>query len=516
MQGSPKIYNMTRSAKIEPLSILVVEDNYGDYVLLKESIYLSSIPATEIILADSIESAISILQTTRPDVIFLDLYLPDSAGLGSLEQLRKYLGNAAVIVLSGLSDTGTALEAIGKGAQDYLAKGEFDIKLLEKTIVYALERRKSLETLQLANERYRLLSQVTNDLIWEWDVTTNNIYREVQGVKEVYGISSNEKIQTIEDWMARIHPVDLEAMQATFQEICNSPNRDSFQTEYKFLTEEEKYRVISDRGYVVRDQDGKVKRIVGAAHDITTRRKLELELQEAQRRQQRAITEATIRGQEKEREQLGIELHDNITQILATAKLYLDFACKTEEVKRDIVNQGKNLIGLATDELRKLSHSLLPPSFDEFGLRHALQELANRTALTGVFTIECNWDKFCENSLGKDQELTIYRIVQEQLNNIIKHADAKMVRISLNNANDRHSILLSIRDDGKGFDPTVARTGVGLRNITSRAELFGGEATILSAPGKGCKLNVIFPISHINNNNNCNIPSYGKDHHPYR
>jgi|GEM_PF-386214 len=491
---------MKRFPNIDPLNILVVEDNFGDFILLKESIFLSSIPAAQIELADTLESAITYLENNTPDLIFLDLYLPDSTGLSSFQSLKNHMKNSTVIVLSGLSDTVTAVEAIGQGAQDYLAKGEFDIKLLEKTIIYALERRRSVESLKMANERYRLVSKATNDLIWDWDLQDNKIYSDEQAMKDVYGYSSEGAIKHIDDWEQRIHPDDKERVSKIIDDVITSSDNDFFEMEYKFLSEDGAYRLIFDRGYAVRNTKGKPIRLIGAAQDITEKRKLERELQEAQVRQQRAITEATIKGQENEREQLGIELHDNITQILATSKLYLDYAFAGPEIKKEIIMQSKQLIVLATDELRKLSHALLPPSLEEFGLSQALNELTSGILQTGVFNMERSWSDFKENLLQRDQKLTIYRIVQEQLNNIIKHAAAKNVRICIRHMEDGQNIRIIIRDDGKGFDTAQTRNGVGLRNITSRAELFGGTVCIKSSPGNGCELKVLFPVRYSNSN----------------
>jgi signal transduction histidine kinase len=358
---------MPRYTQSNPLKILVVEDNASDFLLLKENIKLCKGLPADIQLAETLTDAIDHLRQNKPDVVFLDLFLPDGLGLDSFNQLKEYTTNAAVIILSGLSDTKTALEAITLGAQDYLAKGEFDEKLLEKTIRYSMERKNSMETLRLA-----------------------------------------------------------------------------------------------------------------------------------QLEQQRAVTEATIKGQEKEREQLGVELHDNINQILATSRLYLDFALSESPVRKDIVEKSKEFITQAIEEIRRLSKALLPPSFDEFGLLTALNDLAQCIAMAGKFSIERNWDGFDERVLQKDQKLTIYRIVQEQLNNIIKHAAATNVIITLRLVNDRQNenLELVIKDDGKGFDPAQKRNGVGLRNIISRGEVFGGTVTIQSKPGKGCELRVILPGTH--------------------
>jgi two-component system, NarL family, sensor histidine kinase UhpB len=479
--------------KTDSLNILVVEDNPGDFLLLKENISLSGISAGHIHLTETLDAAIDYLKHNKPQVIFLDLYLPDSHGLESFEQLKKYTTNSVVIVLSGLSDTRVALEAISLGADDYLAKGEFDEKLLEKTVAYSIERRRNLEKLRIANERYSLVSKATNDLVWDWDLLTDEVYRDEQGLQQVYGFTSNSAIRHNAEWSKRIHPDDAAVVLDMIQEIKMSTDKNFFELEYKFATETGDYKIINDRGYVVRNAEGNAIRLIGAAQDITEKRKFEATMEEFRIRQQKAITAATIKGQENERKQLGIELHDNINQILATSKLYLDFALAAPVIDNKLIIQSKEYILLATQEIRKLSHALLPPSFEEFGLKQSLDDLVDSITVAANFKISKRWDDFDEQVLQKDQKLTIYRIVQEQLNNILKHAAASHVIIAVGLAGEAKNIRLLVKDDGKGFNMESKRNGVGLRNIISRADLFGGKATIQSSPGNGCELEVTFP-----------------------
>lgn len=159
--------------------------------------------------------------------------------------------------------------------------------------------------------------------------------------------------------------------------------------------------------------------------------------------------------------------------------------------------KSKECITLATDEIRKLSHALLPPSLEEFGLITALNDLIDPLSVTGKNFIEKQWSGFREECMKKSQKLTIYRIVQEQLNNILKHAGAKKIICSLHLMDDGKAIELLVKDDGLGFDTTVKKNGVGLRNIISRAALFDGKVSIHSQPGQGCELKVLFPGNNI-------------------
>jgi two-component system sensor histidine kinase UhpB len=491
---------MTRLSQTNPLKILVVEDNPGDFLLLKENLFLSKIAVTDIEVAETLQAAIVLLEQYKPDLVFLDLYLPDSSGLESFNNLKEYVTAASVIILSGLSDTNTALEAITLGAQDYLAKGEFDEKLLAKTITYSIERRRNMEILREANERYSLVTKATHDLIWDWNLLTGEVYCDKTAAKDVQIFSSNSAIHDIENWNKRIHPDDADRWFKTIEKIKKS-TEDFFELEYRIMGSAGSYRHIYDRGYVVRNASGEALRLIGAAQDVTEKLRLESALRESQLQRQRVITEATIKGQENEREQLGRELHDNINQILATSKLYLDHGLSFTPVKEEVILKSKEFISQAIEEIRRLSKALLPPTMEEFGLILALTEMVDSISLAGNFRIEKNWDDFHEQVLQKDQKLTIYRILQEQLNNIVKHAAAKNVTIALHllhDDNNNQSVELSIKDDGKGFNPSKKRNGVGLRNIISRAELFGGTVVIQSEPGQGCELKVVFPGDHVN------------------
>lgn len=485
---------MNRYEEFAPLRILVIEDNDVDVLLLKEYIHMSGIPVNTLDTADSLGAAIKHLEQTKPDLIFLDLYLPDGNGPDSFDTLKEYINGSAVIILSGLSDTRIALDAIAKGAQDYLTKGEFDEVLLGKTIAYSVERRRNLEKLRHANERYKLVTKATHDLVWDWDLVTDEIYRDETSVQQVYGVSSNETIQNITEWNKRIHPNDYDRLSKMIQEIKSSMDKDFFQVEYQFRGEDGSYRTIYDRGYVVRNTEGKPIRLIGAAQDITERRRLEEALEESRQQQRRAITEATIKGQENERKELGKELHDNINQILATSRLFLDHAQSVPEAKEEMIAKSKEFIILAIQEIRKLSHTLLPPELQEFGLLSALEKLIDTVSAASRIKIGREWKNFNEKILPKDQKLTIYRIVQEQFNNIIKHAKAGSICVSLSLINNGKEVQLLVKDNGKGFDPREKKDGVGLRNIASRAELFDGNVTIQSAPGEGCELKVVFPV----------------------
>ena len=158
--------------------------------------------------------------------------------------------------------------------------------------------------------------------------------------------------------------------------------------------------------------------------------------------------------------------------------------------ERILLTDSRNYIMTAMEEIRKLSKSLLPPSLGETSLPDALSELIENIRQVNKLHFIKEWEGIDESLLNEKLSLAIFRIVQEQLNNIFKHANAKTVIIGLKQ--EAGTLQLRIKDDGNGFDTSEKRKGIGLKNIVSRADLFNGEVIINSRPGEGCELTVNF------------------------
>lgn len=226
----------------------------------------------------------------------------------------------------------------------------------------------------------------------------------------------------------------------------------------------------------------------------TTERNLSQELVEQEVHKQKQITQATIDGQEKERQQIGKELHDNINQHLTTTRLYLEVAKEkaSGELKEMIELSHKNLVSII-NEIRNLSQSLVPPTLGDLGLVESIQDLCDSLKRVHTFKIDFIYRYFNEQLLPDNLKLMLFRITQEQVNNIIRHAEADKMQIWLQL--DAEHITLTIIDNGKGFNPATTKKGQGFNNIANRTALFNGKAEIEAMPGKGCSLTVVIPVS---------------------
>lgn len=597
------------------ISILVVEDNPADQFFVSELIEASPIIIKSLFIAETAKAALSLLKGESVDIILLDLSLPDSFGIDTFKIIHKHSRTIPIIILSGQSDMKLAIEAITLGSQDYLIKGEFDEKLLSKTIRYSMERIQNLKALEESIERFNLVSQATNDMVWDWNLATGEFYRSKEGWRKIFGAAESDTPSYIsESWTSFVHPDDKEMVWAYINKIYQSKDQHIFELENRALREDGTVAYVLNRGYLIRDETGKPVRLTGATQDITEKKiseqilkaseerfrylfnnnpacillwdpenlkilevndtamaqygytqkallemsildlsipedhdflqkfakeaksnyqlkhvrtskfihhtgeiiymdinshvilysgvplvlvlasnvtgkvLLEQELEAGKLRKQFEITEAVISGQESERQEIGRELHDNINQILASSRLFLGLSKTASD--HSFIDKADNLVSSAITEIRNLSHALIPAILHESELTKALEQIFEAISWSSHIAIHKNFEGFEEDALSEKFKLAIFRIVQEQINNIHKYAKAENVWLTL--GKEESKLILRIKDDGVGFDTTKKSAGVGLVNIKTRASLFNGEVTLVSSVGKGTALLIVF------------------------
>ena len=725
------------------IKVLIVHGREADNKLLDRIFLECTIPVKTISHQNSIKSTLRFLKNDSADIIFLDFDLIDESGIQVFITIQSYSRQIPIVILTGAENTSLALLAINKGAQDFLVKTDLEKKLLGKTIVYSIERKRISESLLLSNERYKLVSKATSDMVWDWDLLKNKVYRNKNAWDRLFG-SENDDSKLADSWWERVHPADKKKVSAKIDHILNNKNVENFEIECRVIRNNGTFAYIIDRGYAIRNEEGEAIRLVGVTQNVTKQKeveeklraseqrfrsiieksneglvlansdgdiidisgsgkkilghtgeidvqtiknnlvypstpdslngpfadvlkkagraktcefrfrkpdsteiwleatihnllnesaiqavvihfrdisfrkifeeglklseekyrnlfninpslilisdpsdhtikevnaaavrelgysrkdflklrttdlttksekrklillsgkmlkvkdfqsenvwpiltskghikylqatsrainyygqqatltianniseKIELEKKLAEQRlkTQHEITTAVITAQEQERELLGKELHDNINQILVTTKLYIEYALTNESMRSALLTSAKEFITAAVEELRNLSKSLLPPSLGEVGLIMALDELTESIQTVNKFNLITDWTQLDENQLSDKLKLTIFRIVQEQLSNVIKHAHAKNVWIKIKLEKER--LNLNIKDDGVGFIVTDRHSGVGLKNIISRAELHNGIMKLTSQKKTGCTLNLKFPL----------------------
>jgi signal transduction histidine kinase len=186
------------------------------------------------------------------------------------------------------------------------------------------------------------------------------------------------------------------------------------------------------------------------------------------------------------------EIHDNISQVLSLVRLNLNTLETTKDQVK--VNMMDELMEKAMQDLRSLSHSLDTDDIRTNGWTKAVQKLLKNLERSGKYTVHISTDHDLP-ALGNDKPIILFRMIQETINNIIKHAKADTIHFDAGREKDGLSI--SIRDNGRGFVPDATANGVGLRNLAARCKMIAGQMSISSTPGNGT-LVTIFVKAEIN------------------
>lgn len=328
------------------------------------------------------------------------------------------------------------------------------------------------------NTLFRALIENSTDILVVVNGMGEIVYSS-PSIEKYFGISSTEQLG--KSAFEYIHPDDIPRLAISFMEVLETPGKPFF-IESRAYTKERSPIWVEGIVTNLLETEG-IKGIVCNFRDVTERKNSEKQL-----------IQATIDAQEKEREDIGRELHDNVNQILTTARLYLDCIDEVPVEQRHIIRRSSDSITSAIEEIRKLSKSLTQSFQKEVGLKLSIEDLAESIRrLEEGLRINLDFTLPSEELLDDKLKTAIFRILQEQLNNVLKHAAASMVHVSLRQ--DPEFLTLQIADNGKGFDTGKKRKGIGLNNIISRTEVFNGQVTIDSSPGKGCRMSVTFRLS---------------------
>jgi signal transduction histidine kinase len=204
---------------------------------------------------------------------------------------------------------------------------------------------------------------------------------------------------------------------------------------------------------------------------------------------------ALLEGQDQERQRVSQELHDNLGSLLVTANLSLDAVQKDnlDQHTQDKINKIDQLIQKAADETRKISHSLDSGLLKHFGLKASLNDLA--ATLDELTQLKTNFDIQLSGNLSNKLNTEVYRIIQELVNNTLKHAHAKIIRLEVLELPGKYLNII-YEDDGLGFHlhDLQLKKGIGLSNIENRVSKLNGKSTFDTAPGKGLAVIIEIPI----------------------
>jgi PAS domain S-box-containing protein len=361
------------------------------------------------------------------------------------------------------------------------------------------ERKKSEEALRKSEERFELAVRASNEGIWDWDIRAKRVFRSPR-VLELLGYEPGELPDAPEFFEEHMHPDDREIRWKAIRDHLEK--RRPYDIEFRLRRKNGEYRWFRARGQAVWDKSGTAVRMAGSISDIHEHRLAEESLRQAQRRALDAreeFTQRLISAQEQERKRLANELHDSLGQNLSLIQNRMQMALAERDVPPAAAGHLEAIGRVVTEaiaEVRNLAQNLRPLHIDQFGVTDALESLVAQVAESTPIQIEKRIENVDDVFRG-DEATTLYRILQEGLNNLVKHSRAAQAKISVER--DLHCVRVRLEDNGRGFDmSSVAaarrvRTGIGLTSISERVRMLGGSFHIQSVPGQGTRIWIELP-----------------------
>jgi PAS domain S-box-containing protein len=343
------------------------------------------------------------------------------------------------------------------------------------------ERKRAEASLRENEERLKLAFAGAQEGVWDWNLETGAVVYSSRW-KEMLGYADDEIEPHIGAWERLLHPDDMERARQVNESVARGAS--TYEGEFRLLHKDGHYVQVLSRGYPVRrDPGGPVVRIVGTHFDLTERKRAEAE---------RARTELLTRlvfAQEDERRRIAREMHDQFGEqltALALAIRGLADAAGDNAAWRAKVDGLEAIAQRLDRDVDHLVWELRPTALDDLGLRAALANYIQDWSKRAGVAATLHTSGLLDDRLPSDAETALYRIAQEALTNVAKHAKAANVDVILERRTD--SVLLIVEDDGVGFDPATAggaSQGFGLLGMHERAGLVGATLEIESSPGQG-------------------------------
>ncbi len=491
-----------------PLRVLYAEDSTADANLTQHHLARHA----RHIHVEVIHNALEVLRSMPAsgsvadcDVLLLDYSLP---GHTALEVLRELLHvrslDLPVVVVTGEGDEDLALQVLRLGAADYVVKNPGYLYKLPSVIENAFHRAQLVReqaALRQSEAKYRTLVEQLPAVTYvaALDEPVHALYVSPQ-VEWILGLTAAEIVGQPGLWQRALHPGDRERVMQQFRHSCATG--EPLRLEYRLMRRDGRVVWLRDEAVVVRGENDQALFMQGLLLDVTDRKQAEAEGERLHRELQaahahlQALSLRLLEVQEAERRHLARELHDEIGQQLTGLKLLLDMnLAQAGRLEGDIATEARELVAALMQQVRELSLSLRPGMLDDLGLLPALLwHLERYASQTGV-RVDFSHSGIEGQRFSPSVETAAYRIIQEALTNVARYARAREAQVRVWRAPD--GLHLEINDQGVGFEPEAVLGGnhsTGLRGMSERAGLLGGQFNVQSLPGTGTRLTAVLPV----------------------
>ena len=344
------------------------------------------------------------------------------------------------------------------------------------------ERKRAQEALRASEARLEAGVELAGLAFYEVDfgagaVYIDNRFRDLCGVPP----DREKELQALELWMEHLHPGDRPRVLELRRQL-HEGELDRFSLEYRYLHPSRGETWIRHlAGVAARDATGRAIRTYGVLRDITERKRAEVELHDLSRR--------LIGAHEEERALLARELHDDVSQRLAVLAIDVGRAelAAADGAQAEAMREVRAGLGRLSEDVHSLAYQLHPSILEELGLVEALRTECERRGRQGRLDLSADLEPL-PAVIGKDAALCLFRVAQEALNNVARHAGVRAATVTLRRMDG--GLLLAVSDCGVGFDPQSPgkRMSLGLASMRERVRLVHGTLDIESAPGRGATI----------------------------
>ncbi len=325
------------------------------------------------------------------------------------------------------------------------------------------------------------MSSCTREGIWELDLVTNVAYYN-NGMQDLFGYAFDEMKNNEKWWIANVHPQDKKRVAGSMGELLLS-SENVWWGRYKFRCKDGTYKPVLDRLFVVRDKHQKALRLIGTMQDLTEVNTLQDELEDFRTAHKRNMFLAMFNASEKEKKGISDELNENINQVLAGISMYITEAKSHADAEgAEKLNEAKVLLLESISGIRLLADRLSPPMLQLLGLKDALRDLIASTLEAKNIKCYFEFDELNLPPKPKYKVILFYRIIQQQISNIINHSNADAVSISI--SKNGKKAVITIRDNGDGVDAANLTYGEGFSNFQQFTEPFDGSFMVQSTVGE--------------------------------
>nr|WP_294903013.1 PAS domain S-box protein [uncultured Lacibacter sp.] len=462
--------------------ILLVEDNPGDILLIEEFID-EKFAAPVLVKAKSFRDAADAIskKMPRPDVVLLDLSLPDKGGEELISAVLKSCPFSPVIVLTGHADLDFSIYSLSLGATDYLLKDEINAGVLYKSIVYGIERKRSVLIMEESERRYSDLFHLSPIPMWVYD-TESLVFLDVnEAAIRHYGFLREEFMQmTIRD----IRPAeDLPILEEALNEMRQ--NKRKFKSGiFRHVKKNGEIVIVKIESNSI-DYKGRKGSVV-LANDVT-------ELLQAQESLKNAY-QNIVEVEEQERERFAAEIHDGVAQNLIAIQmifnnLLISFPGLSDFFHTNIL---KDTIEKAVVECRDIVYDVRPKELIDNGITAMIWQLLEKINAAGNIRVAFDEQVSLDKCFKYNELFHIYRIIQENLNNTLKYAKATEVQLKVQP--EKEYVVLLFSDNGTGISDEIINTPSSFLSIKRRIKVLQGELFVYSNQPKGVTFKYHIPL----------------------